>query len=226
MIQLNLIAYIQQSNEVGVLGNGMVGLFVDGWFPSEERPVMMTPLFTMAWSMFTLVCPILLLISGKYTYLVPWFLLASILLLGFALFSTMSHRRVLILHRGVHLIGLLIITGLILTLIDSVSSWIPLGIVWIQFSLTYHIANLTSAGFGVQFRHEWNPKTILEISPVQRNQWHILNTRASNGLMAILRKKDTIGALYCTFEEDGCWLHLDVFCKDFFDLNGILIEEE
>ena len=187
---------------------------------------MMIPLFTMAWSLFTLVCPILLLISGKYTHLVSWFLLASILLLGFALFSTMSHRRVLILHRGVHLIGLLLITGLILTFIDSVSSWIPLGIVWIQFSLTYHIANRTSAGFGVQFRHEWNPKTLLEISPVQRNQWHILNARASNGLMAILRKKGTIGALYCTFEEDGCWLHLDVFSKDFFDLNGILIEEE
>ena len=204
----------------------MVGLFVDGWFPSEERPVMIIPLFTMAWSLFTLVCPILLLISGKYTHIVPWFLLASILLLGFALSSTMSHRRVLILHRGVHLVGLLIMAGLILTFIDSISSWVPLGIVWIQFILTYHIANRTSAGFGVQFRHEWNPKTILVISPVQRNQWHILNARPSNGLMGILRKKGTIGALYCTFEEDGCWLHLDVFCKDHFDLNGILIEEE
>ena len=111
---------------MGVLGNGMVGLFVDGWFPSEERPVMMIPLFTMAWSLFTLVCPILLLLSGKYTQLVPWFIMASILLLGFALFSTMSQRRVLILHRGVHFSGVLLATVLILTFSDSVSLWVPL----------------------------------------------------------------------------------------------------
>ena len=133
---------------MGVLGNGMVGLFVDGWFPSEERPVMIIPLFTMAWSLFTLVCPILLLISGKYTQLVPWFIMASILLLGFALFSTMSQRRVLILHRGVHLSGVLLATVLILTFIDSVSSWVPLGLSWMQFTLTYHVANRTAAGLG------------------------------------------------------------------------------
>jgi hypothetical protein len=211
---------------VGVLGNGMVGLFVDGWFPSEERPVMIIPLFTMAWSLFTLVCPILLLLSGKYTQLVPWFIMASILLLGFALFSTMSQRRVLILHRGVHFSGVLLATVLILTFIDSVSLWVPLGLSWMQFTLTYHVANRTAAGFGVQFRHKWNAKTLLEITPIQKNQWHLLNTRASNGLMGILRKKGTIGALYCTFEEDGCWLHLDVFSKEFFDLNGLIFEEE
>ena len=204
----------------------MVGLFVDGWFPSEERPVMIIPLFTMAWSLFTLVCLILLIIAGKYTEVVPWFILASILLLGFALFSTMSQRRVLILHRGVHLSGLLMSSVLILAFIESVSAWVPLGIGWIQFGITYHIANRTSAGFGVQFRHQWNPKNPLEISPIKKSQWHILNTRASNGLMAILRKKGMIGAMYCTFEEDDCWLHIDVFSKDFFDLNGILIEEE
>ncbi|MBL6889883.1 MAG: hypothetical protein ISR25_05255 [Candidatus Poseidoniaceae archaeon] len=204
----------------------MVGLFVDGWFPSEERPVMIIPLFTMAWSLFTLVCPILLIISGKYTEVVPWFILASILLLGFALFSTMSQRRVLILHRGVHASGLLMSAALILAFIESVSAWVPLGIGWIQFGLTYRIANRTSAGFGVQFRHQWNPKTLLELSANHKNQWHLLNTRPSNGLMAILRKNGVIGAMYCTFEENDCWLHLDVFSNEFFDLNGILIEEE
>lgn len=226
MLCLNLIAYIQQSNEVGVLRKNMVGLFVDGWFPSEERPVMIIPLFTMAWSLFTLVCPILLIISGKYTEVVPWFILASILLLGFALFSTMSQRRVLILHRGVHASGLLMSAALILAFIESVSAWVPLGIGWIQFGLTYRIANRTSAGFGVQFRHQWNPKTLLELSANHKNQWHLLNTRPSNGLMAILRKNGVIGAMYCTFEENDCWLHLDVFSNEFFDLNGILIEEE
>ena len=186
MLCLNLIAYIQQSNEVGVLRKDMVGLFVDGWFPSEERPVMIIPLFTMAWSLFTLVCPILLIISGKYTEVVPWFILASILLLGFALFSTMSQRRVLILHRGVHASGLLMSAALILAFIESVSAWVPLGIGWIQFGITYRIANRTSAGFGVQFRHQWNPKTLLELSANHKNQWHLLNTRPSNGLMAIL----------------------------------------
>lgn len=204
----------------------MVGLFVDGWFPSEERPVMIIPLFTMAWSLFTLVCPILLIIAGKYTEKVPWFILASILLLGFALFSTMSKRRVLILHRGVHVSGFLMTAALILAFIESVPALVPLGIGWIQFGITYHIANRTSAGYGVQFRHQWNPKTPLEISPIKKSQWHILNTRASYGLMAVLRKKGVIGAMYCTFEEDDCWLHIDVFSKDFFDLNGILIEEE
>ena len=204
----------------------MVGLFVDGWFPSEERPVMIIPLFTMAWSLFTLVCPILLIISGKYTEVVPWFILASILLLGFALFSTMSQRRVLILHRGVHASGLLMSTALILAFIESISAWVPLGIGWIQFGITYRVANRTSAGFGVQFRHQWNPKTLLELSANHKNQWHLLNTRPSNGLMAILRKSGVIGAMYCTFEEDDCWLHLDVFSNEFFDLNGILIEEE
>jgi len=204
----------------------MVGLFVDGWFPSEERPVMIIPLFTMAWSLFTLVCPILLIISGKYTEVVPWFILASILLLGFALFSTMSQRRVLILHRGVHASGLLMSTALILAFIESISAWVPLGIGWIQFGITYRIANRTSAGFGVQFRHQWNPKTLLEFSANHKNQWHLLNTRPSNGLMAILRKSGVIGAMYCTFEEDDCWLHLDIFSNEFFDLNGILIEEE
>lgn len=204
----------------------MVGLFVDGWFPSEERPVMIIPLFTMAWSLFTLVSPALLILSGKYTDLVPWFILASILLLGFAMFSTMSQRRVLILHRGVHLSGLLMALILTLAFIASVPAWVPLGVSWIQFGLTYHIANRTSAGFGVQFRHEWNPKTLLEISPIQKNQWHILNTRPTNRVMAILRKKGAIGLMYCTFEEDSCWLHIDVFCKEFFDLKGILAEEE
>ena len=204
----------------------MVGLFVDGWFPSEERPVMIIPLFTMAWSLFTLVCPILLIISGKYTEVVPWFILASILLLGFALFSTMSQRRVLLLHRGVHASGLLMSAALILAFIESVSALVPLGIGWIQFGITYRIANRTSAGFGVQFRHQWNPKTLLELSANHKNQWHLLNTRPSNGLMAILRKNGVIGAMYCTFEEDDCWLHLDVFSNEFFDLNGILIEEE
>jgi hypothetical protein len=217
---------MQQSNEVGVLRKDMVGLFVDGWFPSEERPVMIIPLFTMAWSLFTLVCPILLIISGKYTEVVPWFILASILLLGFALFSTMSQRRVLILHRGVHASGLLMSAALILAFIESVSAWVPLGIGWIQFGIMYRIANRTSAGFGVQFRHQWNPKTLLELSANHKNQWHLLNTRPSNGLMAILRKNGVIGAMYCTFEENDCWLHLDVFSNEFFDLNGILIEEE
>ena len=226
MLSLNLIAYIQQSNEVGVLRKDMVGLFVDGWFHSEERPVMIIPHFTMARSLFTLVCPILLIISGKYTEVVPWFILASILLLGFALFSTMSQRRVLILHRGVHASGLLMSAALILAFIESVSAWVPLGIGWIQFGITYRIANRTSAGFGVQFRHQWNPKTLLELSANHKNQWHLLNTRPSNGLMAILRKNGVIGAMYCTFEENDCWLHLDVFSNEFFDLNGILIEEE
>ena len=81
----------------------MVGLFVEGWYPSEEKAVMVIPLFTMAASLLTMAFPVLMLISGRYTSFVPWFILISDILLGLALLSTFSQRRVLILHRGVHL---------------------------------------------------------------------------------------------------------------------------
>ena len=31
--------------------------------------------------------------------------------------------------------------------------------------------------------------------------------------------------LYCTFDEGGCWLHLDVFSQQIFNLDGFLIED-
>ena len=41
----------------------MIGLFVGGWYPSEEKAIMITPLFTMAGSLLTMAFPILMLIS-------------------------------------------------------------------------------------------------------------------------------------------------------------------
>ena len=71
----------------------MVGLFVGGWYPSEEKAIMITPLFTMAGSLLTMAFPILMLLSGKHTTFVPWLILVSNLLLGLALFSTFSQRQ-------------------------------------------------------------------------------------------------------------------------------------
>ena len=65
----------------------MVGLFVDGWYPSEKKAVMTTPLFTMAGSLLTMAFPVLMLVSGKYTSLVPWFILISDALLGLACYT-------------------------------------------------------------------------------------------------------------------------------------------
>ena len=32
--------------------------------------------------------------------------------------------------------------------------------------------------------------------------------------------------MYCEFQDDGCWLHLDVFSEQIFDLEQFLVEEE
>ena len=80
----------------------MVGLFVADWYPSEEKAVMNIPLFTLAASLLTMAFPVLMLLSGKYTAFVPWLTLISAVFIGVALLSTYSQRRVLILHRGVH----------------------------------------------------------------------------------------------------------------------------
>ena len=101
----------------------MVGLFVDGWYPSEENAVMITPLFTMAGSLLTMSFPVLMLISGKYTSLVPWLILISNILLGVALLSTFSQRRVLVLHRGVHLSALLFVASIASGFVGNFSLW-------------------------------------------------------------------------------------------------------
>ena len=177
----------------------MVGLFFDGWYPSEEKAVMIIPLFTMAASLLTMAFPILMLISGRYTSFVPWLILISDILLGLALLSTFSQRRVLILHRGALSAGL--------------------------FVTTFRVASKTSAGYGVQFRKEWVASKYLKLDAKRLGHWKIINAKPTNGLMAISRTSRQLAVMYCRFEDDGCWLHLDVFSQDIFNLEHFLFEE-
>ena len=177
----------------------MVGLFVGGWYPSEEKAIMITPLFTMAGSLLTMAFPILMLLSGKHTTFVPWLILVSNLLLGLALFSTFSQRRVLVLHRGVHLSVVLFVASVVCVFVDQISHWIALGFCFGLFFTTYRVAEKTSAGFGVQFRREWNAKTYLQLNPSRLNHWKIMNAKPSNGLMAISRTKQQLAVMYCEF---------------------------
>ena len=45
---------MQQTQELPSFPTNMVGLFVEGWYPSEEKAIMNIPLFTMAGSLLTL----------------------------------------------------------------------------------------------------------------------------------------------------------------------------
>ena len=130
---------------------------------------MITPLFTMAGSLLTMAFPILMLLSGKHTAFVPWLILVSNLLLGLALFSTFSQRRVLVLHRGVHLSVVLFVASVVCVFVDQISHWIALGFCFGLFFTTYRVAEKTSAGFGVQFRREWDSKTYLQLNPSRLN---------------------------------------------------------
>ncbi|MBF14101.1 MAG: hypothetical protein CMA97_01110 [Euryarchaeota archaeon] len=202
----------------------MVGLFVDGWYPSEKKAVMTTPLFTMAGSLLTMAFPVLMLVSGKYTSLVPWFILISDALLGLALLYTFSQRRVLILHRGVHMSVILLLASIAFVFVEQVSLWFPLGLTACLFITTYRVANKTSAGYGVQFRKEWDASNYLSLNSNRLNHWKILNAKPSNGLMAISRTKQQLAVVYCEFDEEGCWLHLDVFSGIIFVLEHFLFD--
>ena len=204
----------------------MVGLFVGGWYPSEEKAIMNTPLFTMAGSLLTMAFPVLMLVSGKYTSFVPWLILISDVLLGLALLSTFSQRRVLILHRGVHLSVFLLLASIVSIFTEQISQWIALGCCAGLFVTTFRVANKTSAGYGVQFRREWDVAWYLNLNPNRLNHWKVLNAKPSNGLMALSRTKQQLAVLYCQFDEEGCWLHLDVFSGEIFNLEQFLIEEE
>ena len=204
----------------------MVGLFVGGWYPSEEKATMITPLFTMAGSLLTMAFPILMLLSGKHTSFVPWLIFISNLLLGLALFSTFSQRRVLVLHRGVHMSVVLFVASVVSIFVDSISQWVALGFCFGLFVTTYRVAEKTSAGYGVQFRREWNAKTYLKLNQSRLNEWKILNARPTNSIMAISRIKQQLAVMYCEFDGDECWLHLDVFSDQIFDLEQFLVEEE
>ena len=192
----------------------MVGLFVEGWYPSEEKAVMIIPLFTMAASLLTMAFPVLMLISGRYTSFVPWFILISDILLGLALLSTFSQRRVLILHRGVHLSAILLLTSITFAFLEATSLWFALALSIGLFVTTFRVASKTSAGYGVQFRKEWVASKYLK-----------LNAKPTNGLMAISRTNRQLAVMYCRFDEDECWLHLDVFSEDIFNLEHFLFEE-
>ena len=80
-------------------------------------------------------------------------------------------------------------------------------------------------GYGVQFRREWDAQRLLKLHSKRLGHWNIVNAKASNGLMAVSRTKQQLAVLYCTFDDEGCWLHLDVFSEQIFDLDGFLIED-
>ena len=203
----------------------MVGLFVAGWHPSEEKAVMNIPLFTLAASLLTMAFSILMLLSGKYTSFVPWLTLISALLIGIALLSTYSQRRVLILHRGVHVGVVYFCFALFFAFMDHYSPYLGLLFCFLLFIVTFRVANKTSAGYGVQFRREWDTNRLLKLESKRLSHWNIVNAKASNGLMAVSRTKQQLAVLYCTFDEEGCWLHLDVFSQQIFNLDGFLIED-
>ena len=204
----------------------MVGLFVEGWYPSEEKAVMIIPLFTMAASLLTMAFPVLMLISGRYTAFVPWLILISDILLGLALLSTFSQRRVLILHRGVHLSAILLLASVASIFVQGASLWFALALSAGLFVTTFRVASKTSAGYGVQFRKEWVASKYLKLNTKRLSHWKIVNAKPTNGLMAISRTNRQLAVLYCRFEDDGCWLHLDVFSQDIFNLQHFLSEEE
>lgn len=204
----------------------MVGLFVEGWYPSEEKALMNTPLFTMAASLLTMAFPILMLISGKYTFLVPWMISISAILLGIALLSTFVQRRVLVMYRSVHLSVVFLVLSILFSFIEDVSPWFALLFCIGLFTTTFRVANKTSAGYGVQFRREWKPTTYLKLHPNRMSEWKILNAKPTSGLMAVSRTNRQLAVMYCEFSEGECWLHLDVFSSDIFDLDGFVIEED
>ena len=204
----------------------MVGLFVEGWYPSEEKAVMIIPLFTMAASLLTMAFPILMLISGSYISFVPWLILISDILLGLALLSTFSQRRVLILHRGVHLSAILLLASVASIFVQAASLWFALALSGGLFVTTFRVASKTSAGYGVQFRKEWVASKYLKLNTKRLSHWKIINAKPTNGLMAISRTNRQLAVMYCRFEDDGCWLHLDVFSQDIFNLQHFLSEEE
>ncbi|MAW22238.1 MAG: hypothetical protein CMA16_02185 [Euryarchaeota archaeon] len=203
----------------------MVGLFVDGWYPSEEKAVMIIPLFTMAASLLTMAFPILMLISGSYISFVPWLILISDILLGLALLSTFSQRRVLILHRGVHLSAILLLASVAFVFVQAASSWFALALSGGLFVTTFRVASKTSAGYGVQFRKEWIASKYLKLNAKRLGHWKIINAKPTNGLMAISRTSRQLAVMYCRFDDDECWLHLDVFSQDIFNLEHFLFEE-
>jgi len=204
----------------------MVGLLIEGWYPSEEKAVMNTPLFTLAGSLLTMAFPALMLLSGKHTKFVPWLLLITALLIGTALLSTFFQRRVLILHRSVHLGVVLFFLVLVTAFMESISSWIGIFLCVCFFFTTFHLANKTSAGYGVQFRRQWDSSKYLKLSPSRYTHWKIVNAKPNNGIMAVSRTKQQLAVMYCEYDEDGCWLHLDVFSGTLFNLAGFLFEEE
>ena len=203
----------------------MVGLFVDGWYPSEEKAVMIIPLFTMAASLLTMAFPILMLISGRYISFVPWLILISDILLGLALLFTFSQRRVLILHRGVHLSAILLLASVAFVFVQAASLWFALALSAGLFVTTFRVASKTSAGYGVQFRKEWVASKYLKLNGKRLGHWKIINAKPTNGLMAISRTSRQLAVMYCRFDDDECWLHLDVFSQDIFNLEHFLSEE-
>lgn len=203
----------------------MVGLFVADWYPSEEKAVMNIPLFTLAGSLLTMAFPLLMLLSGKYTSFVPWLTLISAVLIGLALLSTFSQRRVLILHRGVHVGVVYFGLAIIFAFMEQYSPYIGLLFCVLLFIVTFRVANKTSAGHGVQFRREWDASRLLKLNPKRLGHWNIVNAKASNGIMAVSRTRHQLAVVYCTFDEEGCWLHLDVFSQQIFNLEGFLIED-
>ena len=204
----------------------MVGLLIEGWYPSEEKAVMNTPLFTLAGSLLAMAFPALMLLSGKHTKFVPWLLLTTALLIGTALLSTFFQRRVLILHRSVHFGVLLFFLVPMTAFIESISSWIAIFLCVCFFFSTFHLANKTSAGYGVQFRRQWDSSEYLKLSPSRYTHWKIVNAKPNNGIMAVSRTKQQLAVMYCEYDQDGCWLHLDVFSGTMFNLAGFLFEEE
>jgi hypothetical protein len=203
----------------------MVGLFVDGWYPSEEKAVMIIPLFTMAASLLTMAFPILMLISGRYISFVPWLILISDILLGLALLFTFSQRRVLILHRGVHLSAILLLASLAFVFVQAASLWFAFALSAGLFVTTFRVASKTSAGYGVQFRKEWVASKYLKLNGKRLDHWKIINAKPTNGLMAISRTSRQLAVMYCRFDDHECWLHLDVFSQDIFNLEHFLSEE-
>ena len=217
---------MQQTQELPTHRTNMVGLFVEGWYPSEKKAVMVIPLFTLAGSLLTMSFPILMLISGKYLSFVPWLICISAALIGIGLLTTFSQRRVLILHRGVHLSVVFLFLSILLSFMDTVSLWFGLLFCIALFITTFRVANKTSAGFGVQFRREWSSSKYLKLHPGRLGHWSILNSKPTSGLMAISRTKKHLAVLYCQFDDEGCWLHLDVFSSDIFDLERFLLEDD
>ena len=110
--------------------------------------------------------------------------------------------------------------------VDPISQWIALG-----FCFGPVLHNLSSGRENLRrlrrsISQGVDTQNLPQLNQSRLNHWKVLNAKPTNGIMALSRTKQQLAVMYCEFGGDECWLHLDVFSDQIFDLEQFLIEEE